>query len=401
MAVLNSHLLDTGTPPIPEAMAWLSNYRDTLGPVINLSQAVPGDPPPQIFLDQLSQAAGQPEATRYGGILGDDDLRAAYAHQMSKTYGAELAGGNMAITSGCNQAFFVSIMALAKAGEAVMVPSPWYFNHKMTLDMLGIETVPLPLRAENGFCPDVEVARALMTNKVRAIVLVTPNNPTGAVYSADLLQRFLVLCQETGTALIVDETYRDFLPEQMHPHDLFQKEGWNETLISLYSFSKSYAIPGHRLGAIAAGTRFIDEVSKVLDCIQICPARAAQMVLPWAFENLEYWKAQTATMIQRRIRAFQAAMREAALWQIDQIGAYFAYVRHPFDGVPSSKVAEALATHCGVLTLPGNYFGPMQDDYLRVAFANVDDGLLSGLGRRFAALPEVAGVPAQKMKLGA
>ncbi|MEP2437954.1 MAG: aminotransferase class I/II-fold pyridoxal phosphate-dependent enzyme, partial [Roseibium sp.] len=261
---------------------------------------------------------------------------------------------------------------------------------KMTLDMLGIEARPLPLSHEAGFVPDPVAAADLIDEKVRAIVLVTPNNPTGAMYPAGVVGAFQKLCADRGIWLVVDETYRDFISKDMPPHRLFTSENWQETVISLYSFSKAYAIPGHRLGAIVAGEAVISQVGKILDCVQICPARAAQMALPWAIENLRQWRSGALETIQQRIGAFAETMRCADGWEIDQIGAYFAYVRHPFEGVASTQVAEALARQCGVLALPGGYFGPGQERHLRVAFANVGVEAIADLGQRFDALTAAA-----------
>jgi len=383
---LNQHLIDTATPPIPEAARWLSAYDGRLGPALNLSQAVPGTPPPSGFLQHIAEAAGNPEASRYGDIFGDPRLRTAYSAACSMTYGAPITSKEVAITAGCNQAFFVSVLAVAKAGDAVLLPAPWYFNHKMTLDMLGIEARPLPLKAEAGFIPSTADAAVLIDDKVKAIVLVTPNNPTGAVYPSGVIAAFLDLAHAKDIKLIVDETYRDFRSDDGAPHGLFQDPRWRDTVISLYSFSKSYAIPGHRLGALIAAAPLIQEIGKVLDCVQICPARPAQMALPWAMKNLGSWQKSVTLEIAGRAEAFKTALAECPSWRVDQIGAYFAFVRHPFEGVPATQVSEQLAKSCGLLALPGSFFGPGQDQHLRLAFANVGRTEIAQIPDRLAAL---------------
>lgn len=386
MAKVNRLIADTATPPIPEAQGWLEGYSGAYGPVVNLSQAVPGDPPPQSFLDRLSNAAALAEAAKYGDIFGDRALREAFAEDVRALYTCQVSANETAITAGCNQAFFVSVMAVAKAGDAVLLPAPWYFNHKMTLDMLGIEARPLPLSPEDGFVPDAGRAAELIDGKVKAVVLVTPNNPTGAAYPDTTLRAFRELCEARGIWLIVDETYRDFLPQAgQAPHALFSAPEWRKTVVSLYSFSKAYAIPGHRVGAIVASGDFITEVGKILDCVQISPPRVPQFALPWAIRELKGWREEKRATILERIEAFRAALQPFPSWRIDQIGAYFAYLRHPFEAAAARDVAAALARETGVLTLPGSYFGPGQEGHLRVAFANVDAKVLSGLGERFEA----------------
>ena len=166
--------------------------------------------------------------------------------------------------------------------------------------MLGVRVVPLLCDAAEGFIPSVADCAALITGRTRAIVLVTPNNPvrsssngdlppifettvyflflqTGAIFPAELLASFAVLAQERGIALVVDETYRDLIPSG-RPHTLFSSPRtspphasgweWRANFIQLYSFSKSYCVPGHRLGAIIASPTFLAQVHTVLDCMQ-------------------------------------------------------------------------------------------------------------------------------------
>jgi aspartate/methionine/tyrosine aminotransferase len=372
MIPFNANVRDTGTPPIPEAQGWAKRYDGALGPMIDLSQAVPGYPPHADLLSRLADAAGTQAAAKYGDIYGDEGLRQALSTEISARYRGKVTADNIAITSGCNQAFVLAIMALAKAGDNVLLPAPWYFNHQMTLQMLGVEPRALPATAANGFVPDVTEAERLLDGKTRAIVLVTPNNPTGAIYPPATIVAFAALCRRKNIWLIVDETYRDFLSADYgSPHTLFSDGAWSENVLSLYSFSKSYCIPGHRVGAIIGGRGILDEIGKVIDCVQICAPRAAQTALTWAIPSLNDWRAGNTTEITRRAVAFREAMAACPGWQLLSIGAYFAYVAHPFQGASVFAVAEKLAATRGVLGLPGPWFGPGQENHLRLAFANV------------------------------
>jgi len=249
--------------------------------------------------------------------------------------------------------------------------------------MLGIEPRPLPCRPEVGFVPRVEDAEALIDSRVRAIVLVTPNNPTSAVYPAHVIEAFADLCRRRGIYLVIDETYRDFLPQDLNrAHGLFTTDEWRDTVIQLYSFSKSYAIPGHRVGAIAADERLVEQAAKILDCIQICAPRTAQAALPWAIDALRDWREANRAEINHRAQVFRGALAPLPEWRIESAGAYFAYLRHPFSTATAQAVAERLATERGVLCLPGSYFGPGQEGHLRVAFANVGADVLAGLTER-------------------
>ena len=381
--IISPRVLATGAPPIPAARAWAAAYDGRAGAEIDLTQAVPGYPPHPEMLERLAAAAGTRAAASYGAIEGDAGLREALAADMSGFYGAAIDAAQVSITAGCNLAFTMAATVAAAPGEAVMLPAPWYFNHHMGLTMHGIGTVALPCRAEDGFVPDPDLAERLLTPQVRAIVLVSPNNPTGAIYPDAVIARFAALCRRRGLWLILDETYRDFLPAQsVPPHRLFADPDWADVLVHLYSFSKSYCIPGHRVGAIAAGGVFRGELMKVLDTLQICPQRAAQSALTWAIEGLRDWRAGNRTIMARRAAAFLAASRRFEGWKLDALGAYFAYLRLP-DGAPEAvATAERLASTRGLASLPGPFFGPGQERHLRLAFANVDISAIAEVADR-------------------
>lgn len=372
-------------PPVPAAQGWASAYSGRHGPLLDLSQAVPGYPPHPDLLRWLAEAAGSTAFAGYGPIEGDDALRQAYAEHVSALYGAAIGAGNVHITAGCNQAFVAAALAVAGAGDKVLLTNPFYFNHDTTLAMLGIGTGRVDCRAEDGFLPTPDAVAAAIGPGVKALALVSPNNPTGAVYPDALLETLFDLCRRRGIWLILDETYRDFLPPDRQPaHRLFSVPGWEEGLIQLYSFSKSFCIPGHRLGAITAGEAAIQAAAKIMDNLQICAPRPPQAAIARALPALRNWRAANALEILRRADALEETMEGVEGWEIGAVGAYFAYIRHPFRGAASSEVAEKLAREAGVVSIPGDYFGAGQHDYLRFAFANADSEAIRLLRQRLA-----------------
>jgi aspartate/methionine/tyrosine aminotransferase len=372
-------------PPVPSVVAWGKAYDGSKGRLIDLSQAVPGYPPHPDLLQWLSEAAASRDYTGYGAIEGEAVLREAYASHVSELYAAEVGSANIHITSGCNQAFISVAMAIAGAGDTLVLTNPFYFNHETTLSMLGIKTDLVRCDPALGFLPDIKAVEAALKPGVRALAIVSPNNPTGAVYPPDLLDQIAALCKRNGSWLIIDETYRDFLAEGQKPHNLFSGEGWQDTVIGLYSFSKSFCIPGHRLGAVTAGDDLIAQITKVMDNLQICAPRAAQVAVAKALPALDDWRNANRLEITRRADAMKAVMAALPAWKLEAIGAYFAYIRHPFAGQSSDAVAEKLAKQAGIVCLPGEYFGEGQTDYLRFAFANADSETIALLTARLSA----------------
>ena len=384
LPTLSPRLRATAEPPIPAARAWAARYAGGAGPMIDLTQAVPGYPPHPGLLAKLAEAAGGRAAAGYGPIDGDLALREALAADAGAVYAAPIHADDVAITAGCNLAFSMAMAVIAGGGPGgVILPVPWYFNHRMALEMQGIPAVPLPCRAEDGFLPDPARIAPLLKAGARALVLVSPNNPTGAITPPAVIEACAALCREHGAWLVLDETYRDFLPASASPpHPLFQDPAWRNGLVHLYSFSKAYCVPGHRVGAIIAGPAFRAELMKALDTWQICPARPAQAALAWGVPALADWRRANRDLMADRAAGFRAAVAQLPGWRLDSLGAYFAYLRVPEGGPGALALAERLGAERGLLGLPGPFFGPGQDRHLRLAFAN-------------AALEAIAEVPAR------
>lgn len=385
---LSPRIRATFAAPIPAAKAWAARYDGRAGPAIDLTQAVPGYPTHPDLAARLAEGAASAAQARYGTIDGDEGLRTALAADINRIYGGDVRPADVAITAGANLAFTMALTVLCGAGDQVMLPVPWYFNNAMALTMQGLEALPLPCRAEDGFVPDPDRAAALLTERTRAIVLISPNNPTGAVYPPETIARFAALCRQRGIWLILDESYRDFLPQTaLPPHLLFQDPDWRDGLVHLYSFSKAYCVAGHRVGAMVCGEAVRTELNKVLDTMQICPPRGPLPGLTWAIEALADWKAANRAVIGERARVFRHGVGQLPDWRIDALGTYFAYIRIPDGDCDAMAVGEALATQCGLLSLAGPFFGPGQERHLRLAFANVGLEAIAAVPARLQALP--------------
>ncbi len=384
---LNPAMAATFAPPVMEARRWLADAVFPADrPLINVSQAAPVEPPPMALRQAMAEAAlNDPAAHLYGPVLGLPDLRAEIAGQWSAAYGGAISPDQVAITQGCNQAFCAVMSTLAGAGDEVILPTPWYFNHKMWLDMQGVTTVPLPAGA--GLIPDASEAAKLITPRTRAIVLVSPNNPGGSEYPAETLAAFRDLARAHDLALIVDETYRDFDSRTGRPHDLFTDPDWADTFIQLYSFSKAYRLTGHRVGAVVASARRLAEIEKFLDTVAICPSQLGQIGALWGMRNLAQYVAGERAEILARKTAMVDGFAALPDWKLLGCGAYFAYVEHPFD-LPSDQVAKRLVHSSSILMLPGTMFQPEGSAdgkrQMRIAFANIDTAGIAELFRRLA-----------------
>ena len=374
-------------PPVLEVKNWLSNPDlQPSKPLIDVSEAAPTEPPPEKMLEFMANKILCDNAVNtYGPVLGLDELRESLASKWSRQYQGKVSKENVAVTSGCNQAFCASISSFTSENDEVIIPTPWYFNHHMWLQMAGVKSIPLETDANMN--PILEKAEALITDRTRAIVLVSPNNPSGAIYSNQLLQKFFDLCKSNQIRLIIDETYKDFHPNASQPHTLLENNNWDQVLTILYSFSKTYRMTGHRIGALLTSKENLIEIEKALDTFTVCPPQLGQYAANWGLNNLEAWAAERRTEILQRAKHFSEKFQplSAAGWSLRGCGAYFAFVEHPFED-ESNILAPLILRDQGILLMPGTMFypkhNPLGSRSFRIAFANIDKYKISTLLER-------------------
>ena len=374
-------------PPVLEVKNWLSNPDlQPSKPLIDVSQAAPTEPPPEKMLEFMANKILCDNAVNtYGPVLGLDELRESLASKWSRQYQGKVGTENVAVTSGCNQAFCASISSYTSENDEVIIPTPWYFNHHMWLQMAGVKSIPLDTDANMN--PIIEKAEALITDRTRAIVLVSPNNPSGAIYSNQLLHKFFDLCKSNQIRLIIDETYKDFHPNASKPHTLLENNNWDQVLTILYSFSKTYRMTGHRIGALLTSKENLIEIEKALDTFTVCPPQLGQYAANWGLNNLEAWAAERRTEILQRAKHFSEKFQplSAAGWSLRGCGAYFAFVEHPFED-ESNILAPLILRDQGILLMPGTMFypkhNPLGSRSFRIAFANIDKNKISTLLER-------------------
>ncbi|HXV22810.1 MAG TPA: aminotransferase [Alphaproteobacteria bacterium] len=383
---LNPLVETVAAAPIAEAQGWVRGRRFPADrPLLDCAQAVPSYPPAEELTRHLAEAVQRPETAFYTDILGREDLRAALAAHLSIAYEGAVSADQIGITAGCNQAFCLAATSIAGAGEEVILPLPYYFNYQMWLEMLGVSVVPLAV-GEDDALPDPDAAARLITSGTRAIGLISPNNPTGATYPAELIEAFYRLAQRHGIALVLDETYKDFRLDRGPAHRLFQDPDWPGTLVQLYSFSKAYSLTGYRVGALAAGKPLLEALAKAMDCVAICAPNIGQEAALFGIEHLAEWREAKRRLMLGRLDALRSAFQANALrYRLISAGAFFAWVRHPFVGEPAATVARRLADRQNLLCLPGTIFGPGQEGVLRLAFANLPaEAMAEVVGRLMA-----------------
>jgi aspartate/methionine/tyrosine aminotransferase len=377
---LTQRTLALTSSPIAEAHAWLA-HRTSDRPLLDLSQAAPSYPTSPEIAARIAEVAHSGDGGRYAPPPGIPALNLAFAGELSADYGAEIPTTRVLPTGGCNQAFCVVTATLTQPGDEVIMPVPYYFNHDMWLKLDGV--TPVYLDTGPSLTPDPAVAAKLITPKTRAIVLVTPGNPTGVTTPPDVISAFYDLAVDNDLALIVDETYRNFRATDDPPHDLFDRPDWADTVISLHSFSKDLAIPGYRVGAVVGGEDLLYEVLKLVDCVQISAPRIGQEAVIAGLTESRRWRREQTARIAATQTAFEALMaRRPGGFELASAGAFFGWVRHPFTDLDTAEVIKRLVLDHDVLAIPGTAFTPTDERWVRFSFANLDVRELDDLGAR-------------------
>jgi aspartate/methionine/tyrosine aminotransferase len=357
--------------------------------LLDLAQAAPSYPPAAEMIEHVASVAREPDGAAYVPSPGLPRLREALAADLSRSYGSPVGAGQMVITAGCNQAFCLVAQALAEPGDEVIEALPYYFNYDMWLRMNGV--VPRYLEPGPDLVPDPEAAQALITPRTRAIVLVTPGNPSGVTIPPDVLAGFCEVARRHGIALILDETYRSFRGTAEPAHELFADPDWGQTLVSLHSFSKDLAIPGYRVGAVVAAPELNREVMKLLDCVAICPPRVGQEAAWAGLASAREWRTARANEVIDKQRGLEKALAgRPGGFELLTCGGFFGWIRHPFAGRGTDAVARDLITRYDTLVISGTAFLPDDRQVLRVSFGNVDLAGLTDFAGRLQLMAEDA-----------
>ncbi len=367
---LNEHVRSVQSPPISEVSNWIAQRTDSDTPLIDLCQAVPDYAPPPEMVRHIQQAALDPMTSRYSPDEGLADVRESVCNRYRRRYAARISPDQICLTVGASAAFWLAMLTLCHAGDEVIVQLPCYFDHPMALGCLGIKAVYAPYKEKERGLPNPATISRLITPRTKVILLVSPSNPTGVVISPDLFRELFFLAQYHRIALIVDETYSDFI-EGM-PHDLFTVKEWGSTMLHIMSFGKSYALTGYRAGMLAAAPEVIRQALKIQDTMTVCQPRITQLALQYGTDHLDQWLDMNRRMMTRRHNLFVEEFNLSGnRFKLASSGSFFAWVKHPFSGKSGREVARRLAIDAGILTLPGEVFGPGLEDYLRLAFGNI------------------------------
>ncbi|RJO70884.1 aminotransferase [Nocardia panacis] len=352
--------------------------------LLNLSQAAPQYPPAPEVIEHIVATARDPHGAEYSTVGGLPHVRTAIAEDLATAYSGAVRPDQVVVTAGCNQAFCLTVAALAGPGDEIIGYLPYYFNHDMWMRMTGL--VPVYVDPGPELIPDVAATEAAITPRTKAIVVVTPGNPSGFTVPPDRITELAEVAARHDLALIIDETYRSFRDTDAAPHRLLADPNWTETVVSLHSFSKDLAIPGYRVGAVVSSTELGREVTKLLDCVAISAPRIGQEAAWAGLTAAGAWRrARAAEIAQRRIWFTEAMAAHPGGYELLSAGGFFGWVRHPYPDRSTEDVVRELIIDYDTLVIPGTVFLPDDRRMLRVSYSNADRDAIADFADRLTA----------------
>jgi aspartate/methionine/tyrosine aminotransferase len=391
-------------PVIAELGSWVRATPGTL----SLAQGMVGWGPPDVVLSALAEALQQSASSlhRYGSVQGEPPLLEAIQRNLAKQHLLDLAGSALWVTAGSNMAFSAIAQVICGAGAAesseVILPLPYYFNHVMAIQLAG----GLPVPVDAGLIPDLELLEAAITPRTRAIVTVSPNNPSGVVIPQRVLAEINALCAHRGLFHISDEAYGPFVYGDEPHWSPGSASGSSAHTISLYSLSKAYGMAGWRVGYMAAPEQLKAALAKVQDTVLICPPLPIQLAAVAALQAGPAWVGpRVATLADRRRQLLVAVAEQQAkglpvrlLAEPD--GAFYALLQLVVSpekpaqgGLDSDTVMRRLVLEYRVAVVSGASFGfhgTTHGVVFRLSYGLLDAAdLAEALRRLFFGLAEI------------
>jgi aspartate/methionine/tyrosine aminotransferase len=372
------------TPIIPTIAAMVRQNPGT----ISLGQGVVHYGPPAQAVAALPDLMADPQLHKYQAVSGLPSLLETFRHKLAEDNHIHCGTESMVmVTAGSNMGFLNSVLAVADPGDEFILPMPFYFNQEMAIRMCGC--IPVPVPTHSDWSLDVDALAAAITPRTRAIVTVSPNNPTGAVYSEESLRAVNALCAKSGIYHFSDEAYEYFTYEGVRHFSPASIPGAQGHTLSFYSMSKNYGMASWRVGFVVFPSDLYGAMNKVQDTNLICAPVPSQLLALQALQLGRAWvepRIDALAKVRSLVHQSLASLGDLVQFPRTQ-GAFYVLMKLP--GVPDAMAFNRTMTEKHqVATLPGFAFGltdTAQANYQRLSYGALDAVTVAEGVQRFAA----------------
>jgi len=365
---------------------------------ISLGQGVVSYPPPPEAIASITKFLASSNNHKYQAVEGIPPLIAAIKTKLEAENRITIDQGNaspdgrlfeIAVTAGGNMAFLNSIFAITSPGDEIILNTPYYFNHEMAVTMASCQPILVATDANYQLQPNA-IAKAI-TNKTKAVVTISPNNPTGVVYSSSALEEVNRICRDKGIYHISDETYEYFTYNNIKHLSPASLPDSQEHTISLFSLSKAYGFASWRIGYMVIPQHLLMPVKKVQDTNLICPPVISQYAALGALEaGRDYCHQNLPNIIFVRKKILQELSKIKDICTVaPTAGAFYLFLKIKTD-IPDLELAKKLIEEYKVAMLPGSTFGMTDGCYLRIAYGALEpETAVEAIARLVRGLQEI------------
>ena len=378
-------------PIIPIVAEWIRRNPGT----ISLGQGVVSYGPPPSAAAQIARFLADPQNNMYKPVVGIPELLELLAEKLKTENGMAVGRGNdVIVTAGGNMAFMNAVLAITDPADELILQTPYYFNHEMAVTMAGCRPVLVGTDDQYQLRPDA-IARAI-TPKTRAVVTISPNNPTGAVYSEASLREVNRICRDRGIYHIHDEAYENFTydgAKHFSPGSIPDSTAYT---ISLFSLSKAYGFASWRIGYMVAPAHLLESIRKIQDTILICAPVISQYAAIGALQaGRGYPQEKLAPIREVRQIVLKALAELKGIATVPKADGAFYFLLRLNQKADPMQLTEHLIREHRVAVIPGTAFGITDGCYLRVAYGALEkDTAAEGIGRLVKGLTECPKAPA-------
>lgn len=353
---------------------------------INLTLGEPGFTAP----DHIIQAAIKGLAdrkTKYTPNAGIKALRDAIAYKLEKENGIKCnPDKNLIVTTGATQALMLAMVTLVNPGDEVILQGPNWPDYMGQIDMVNAKAVYAKVDDRNGFKMTADIIEPLITNKTKLIIINSPSNPTGGVLDYEDLKAIAELVKKYKLFVISDEPYEKLVYDGFHQHSLAAFDGLEDYILTINSFSKTFAMTGFRVGYICANEKITENLIKLHENMVASVPEPMQLAAIEAIYHgdtdvrkmVEYYDRNRHLIVEglNRIKGFSCLMPKGAFYVFPNIASF---------GMSSKQAAEYILKKTHVVTSPGDAFGPLGEGYIRICYASKYEDIQEALRRMEAA----------------
>ncbi|RMA42307.1 pyridoxal phosphate-dependent aminotransferase [Rhodophyticola porphyridii] len=317
---------------------------------------------------EAAKAALDDNQHHYTGPTGLPQLRQAICDNLRADYGLDYTADEIIVTAGVQESIMLCMLGLVQAGDEVLITSPRFTTYDTAVHLCGGTPVPVPTYQKDDFALDVAEIEKRITPKTRMFVMVSPNNPTGAVTPPDVIRKIADLAVRHDILVIADEIYAKLVYPPHEHLSLATLPGMKERTITLNGFSKTYAMTGWRVGYMAAPADFVEKLTEPRHTLSINTCTISQFAALAALTGPQDEMEATFRAYAERRAYLMGALTELGLSFGAPGGAFYIYTNISSTGMKAKPFCENLLRETGVMVFPGDMFGEPDSDFIRISY---------------------------------